>query len=152
MKIEIFYLDLSIATTQNDFSKFTELQNTTRFISVLKGHLEIVHKNKYRKTLNPYDIDSFQGDWQTSSYGIAKDFNLMLKNADGNLLFAEFNNFLNIEFDCDFIFIYCIDGEIKTDSKVLRANEILISDKNELKILADKTTKIFYGFIKKGKI
>ena len=42
-----------------------------------KRNIIINHKNHYSKQLNKWDIDSFEGNWETSSIGKCTDFNLM---------------------------------------------------------------------------
>lgn len=45
---------------------------------ITEGQVVLEHQNKYKKTLTPFEQDSFMGDWKTISYGKATDFNLML--------------------------------------------------------------------------
>ena len=68
-------------------STFTKLEGIKRIISILEGKMELSHKNRYNITLMPYEIDRFIGDWDTSSKGKVKDFNLMLKDCDGDFLY-----------------------------------------------------------------
>lgn len=148
-----FLFRLSIATTKNEFSNFTKLESITRFISILQGNMKISHNEKQTKTLNPYDIYKFQGNLQTSSCGKAKDFNLMLKNCDGNLNFKEIDSNFLIKFDnSDFIFIYCISGYTIINNNIIKENELLITESNNIYIKTTQVSKIFYGYIKKGNI
>jgi len=62
-------------------SVFTHLPGIARHIMVIDGQIILEHENRYKKTLGPFEQDSFMGDWKTKCYGKATDFNLML--ADG---------------------------------------------------------------------
>ena len=54
--------------------------------------MEISHIGIYNKFLEPYDIDRFKGDWDTTAKGKVTDFNLMLKGCKGDFLFKEFSS------------------------------------------------------------
>lgn len=119
-----FNFRISIATTELMESNFTKLEGVKRVISILEGKMQLSHKNKYDITLTPYEIDRFDGNWDTISKGKVKDFNLMLKDCDGDFLYKEINsdenlsNFINL---CIFIYnfnktfaIYLIYSIFKT--------------------------------------
>lgn len=74
-----FDFRLSTAKVEVEQSDFTSLPGISRKIMILDGQIEISHKNHYNKKLNKFDIDAFEGDWQTSSIGLCTDFNLMTK-------------------------------------------------------------------------
>lgn len=77
---------LSSATVDLEKSVFTILPNITRFITPLNGVLQLKHNSEDLITLHPFEIHKFNGDYETTSYGKVKDFNLMLgKNAFGYL-------------------------------------------------------------------
>lgn len=81
-----FDFRLSTAKVEVAKSEFTPLPGVSRKIMVLDGEIEISHKNHYTKKLQKFDIDAFEGNWQTSSVGICTDFNLMTKGeTEGNL-------------------------------------------------------------------
>lgn len=46
--------------------------------------MEIDHKGHYCKTILKYEIDRFNGEWETTSKGKVTDFNLMLKGCKGD--------------------------------------------------------------------
>ena len=72
-----FEFRISTATVDIPESTFTNLPNYNRTIMVLDGHIEICHKGRYKKHLRKFDTDNFAGDWDTTSIGIATDFNVM---------------------------------------------------------------------------
>ncbi len=83
-----FKFRISIATTELESSTFTKLENTNRVISILAGHMELEHKNHHSISLDKYQIDRFKGHWDTFSKGKVTDFNLMVKNGNGDFFFA----------------------------------------------------------------
>ncbi|MCK5822467.1 MAG: HutD family protein [Bacteroidales bacterium] len=72
-----FIFRLSTALVTDEESTFTKLPEVFRLLMVLDGELEINHKDKYSKTLKKFDIDKFKGEWETTSKGKIRDFNLM---------------------------------------------------------------------------
>jgi len=69
---------ISSAEVEASESVFTSLPGITRNIMVTNGQLILEHENKHKKVLDPFQQDSFMGDWKTVSHGMATDFNLML--------------------------------------------------------------------------
>jgi environmental stress-induced protein Ves len=76
-----FDFRISTATIEVDKSIFTSLKGVQRTLMVLEGTLELLHKNHYAITLEPFQKDSFRGDWETISRGRAVDFNLMVRDS-----------------------------------------------------------------------
>lgn len=74
-----FIFRISTATVEAEESVFTHFQGVTRHLMILKGHLELVHEGRYTRQLQPYDQDTFSGEWATRAKGKVTDFNLMLK-------------------------------------------------------------------------
>ena len=81
-----FDFRISTATVETEESSFTNLPSVLRELMVLNGEIEIKHKNHYTKKLRQFDIDKFEGDWETSSKGKCVDFNLMtMRDTNGQL-------------------------------------------------------------------
>ncbi|MBL7717604.1 MAG: HutD family protein [Flavipsychrobacter sp.] len=81
-----FIFRISTATVEAEESVFTHFQGITRHLMILKGHLELVHEGRYTRHLQPYDQDTFSGEWATRAKGKVTDFNLILKEgATGSL-------------------------------------------------------------------
>lgn len=96
-----FFFRLSSAKVESPSSTFTPLPNISRGIMILEGELELSHKNHYSKTLKQFDIDYFEGDWETTSLGRVTDFNLMTSpNTKGTLehLLIPENRLMNHDF------------------------------------------------------
>lgn len=71
---------ISTATVEVDQSNFSALPGVKRFITSLKGDLKLIHQGHHTSDLKPYEVDSFLGDWNTTSYGQVTDFNLMVQD------------------------------------------------------------------------
>lgn len=81
-----FAFRISSATVDLDKSEFTELKGINRYITPLDNILRLTHNNKDFIDLQPFEVYNFSGAIPTTSYGKAKDFNLMLsEKASGNL-------------------------------------------------------------------
>lgn len=81
-----FLFRISSAAVNLEKSTFTKLEGVSRKLMILAGDMELVHKDKYNKKLKPFEQDSFEGDFDTESYGKARDFNLMTRlNCSGEL-------------------------------------------------------------------
>ncbi len=145
-----FKFRISIATTELMESNFTKLEGVKRVISILNGKMELSHKNKYDITLTPYEIDRFSGKWDTVSKGKVKDFNLMLKDCDGDFLYRKINDTENIILGEEelIFFIYCISGKIEISGNSLFENELAVGKGKNIEI-SGKDSKIFYGYITK---
>jgi environmental stress-induced protein Ves len=70
---------LSSAVVELEESVFTKLPGFDRILMVLEGELKLVHEGHHAIDLKPFEKDSFKGEWNTVSYGRARDFNLMIK-------------------------------------------------------------------------
>ena len=75
-----FQLRISSATVEADRSEFTSLPGVDRYLMIFQGHLDMIHGEKEKISLEPYEVDHFDGGVPTVSYGKVVDFNLMLKN------------------------------------------------------------------------
>lgn len=144
-----FKFRISIATTELENSTFTKLENTHRIISILDGRIELEHKNHHNITLEKYQIDRFEGDWDTFSKGKVTDFNLMIRDGSGDFFFKEIEKEENIIFsEKDLLgFVFCISGSLLVDNNELKSGEILITDNKKIKI--QNNGKIFYGYVEK---
>ena len=81
-----FIWRVSSAKVEVEESTFTHLPGINRIIMVLEGELELIHEGHHRCKLQAFEQDSFNGSWNTKSYGKVVDFNLMMnENAIGSL-------------------------------------------------------------------
>lgn len=76
-----FLWRLSSAQVDVEESEFTHLPGIWRKIMIIEGQMLLEHKGQHRARLQPFEQDSFSGEWTTFSKGKVKDFNLMM--ADG---------------------------------------------------------------------
>lgn len=81
-----FEIRISSADCRLDGAPYSDFTGYTRHITPLKGRMHMVHKNHHSVQLEPYDIDIFDGSWQTHHTGLAIDFNLLhTKNWNGKM-------------------------------------------------------------------
>ena len=124
-----FQLRISSATVEVDQSEFTSLPGVERYLMIFQGHLDMIHGENEKVSLEPYEVDHFDGGVPTVSYGKVIDFNLMLKNgARGRMeaLCLESGQEWKIvpEKDENFLAIYVRKGEILIGDVVLGPHEL----------------------------
>jgi len=117
-----FNFRLSSATVEIEESTFTLLPGVLRKLMILEGNIITNHKNHYSKQLQKFDIDTFEGSWETSSVGKCTDFNLMTTgNTSGELSLLKLvkEKIINYQLEArwDWIFIYVIEGEFEANIK-----------------------------------
>lgn len=44
---------------------------------ILEGEITVTHEGHYSKSLKPFEVDTFSGDWTTRALGTCIDFNVM---------------------------------------------------------------------------
>ena len=89
-----FDFRISTATVEQAETTFTKFNGYSRELMILAGKLQIHHENLYSKTLNTFDVDSFEGDWDTKAEGMVTDFNIIYR---GKVLAKLESNALEIE-------------------------------------------------------
>ncbi|WP_372645917.1 HutD family protein [Ancylomarina sp.] len=155
-----FDFRLSTAIVEVKKSDFTSLPSVSRKIMILDGQIEISHKDHYKKELQRFDIDEFEGDWQTSSVGVCTDFNLMTTGKTKSelsslvLLKKQIEDF-PINNDQNKIFIYLYSGKIGFNNEgndyILNQGELLIikdSTTNNIRFKANKDSNLIISKIK----
>lgn len=70
---------ISSAKVELPESTFTPLNGYIRHIMLLAGKMKLVHDGHHSKTLAVFEQDYFDGGWETKSFGLCTDFNLMLR-------------------------------------------------------------------------
>lgn len=145
-----FKARISIATTLKEKSNFTKLEGVDRVLSILEGNVEISHKDRYNVKLSPYKIEHFKGEWETTAKGRFVDFNLMLQGVEGDFYYLELRKKEEINFEKKeiFIFIYCIDGKVRMNDKILEKEDFFITETTSVAVFSENA-KIFYGYIEK---
>ncbi|PCH49737.1 MAG: hypothetical protein COC22_06275 [Flavobacteriaceae bacterium] len=145
-----FDFRLSSATVEIEESTFTLLPEVSRKLIVLEGSILINHKNQYSKQLQKFDIDTFEGNWETSSIGKCTDFNLMTTGntiSELSSIKLQHNQSLNylLERNWNWIFIYVIKGKC---SVFLNGKEQLLTKENLLVINDFSTLKLQFKGLK----
>ena len=99
-----FLFRISSAAVEVPESVFSSFAGYTRYITVLDGSMELNHNGHHSISLLPYDIDRFDGSWDTKSKGCCTDFNFIFKNElQGNMKIADKSQ----EYTSSRIFVYC---------------------------------------------
>jgi environmental stress-induced protein Ves len=132
-----FDFRLSTATVEVLASNFTPLQDVSRTLMVLEGQMTLSHQNHHSKTLNNFEVDHFDGGWQTQSKGRCVDFNLMTKGQTSGKLEhitveMNTNSVCNIESNYNKLFLFAYSGAIN----LILGNEHLSLNKGEMLVLA----------------
>lgn len=87
-----FIFRISSASVTEFKTVFTNLMGFHRSLMILSGSLKIIHHNCTPKLVMPYDCIEFDGGIQTTSEGIATDFNVMTsKLATQKVRFVQLN-------------------------------------------------------------
>lgn len=130
-----FKFRISTATVETETSEFTLLPGVSRKLMVLSGQITIHHQAHYSRLLSPFDIESFEGDWQTSAVGKCTDFNLMTTGkTSGELSPINIEKGQTAEYGtkekCDWFFLYLFMGQVKVKVKdtitSLHAGDMLV--------------------------
>ncbi|MDP3313793.1 HutD family protein [Lutibacter sp.] len=137
-KSQNFDFRLSTATVETEISEFTLLPKISRKLMVLEGEIVINHENKYSKQLNKFDVDTFEGDWKTTSIGTCTDFNLMTtKNTTGELSSVIINKKQKLDFQLEsnweWYFVYVFKGKVRIlinkDLQIIKEGDVLVIEK-----------------------
>lgn len=144
-----FQVRISSATVDSEESEFTSLPGVKRYLMTLDGSMRLVHKDHYERELHPGDVEKFSGDWDTSSYGKVKDFNLMLKDAQGMMEYAIIQpGYLWVLPLCckewNKVLLYSIEGEINISGHSLSKGELAIVEDFEAEqcVLENQTGEV----------
>lgn len=154
-----FLFRVSSATVEAEKSEFTHLPGFSRLLMILDGKIEIQHKGKYSKVLKKFDIDEFQGSWETSSQGKAIDFNLMMaEGIQGSLMAHWFilQGSVNLDFAIKNTYtgVYVFKGSaemfIAEESIILESGDFLIMEgfmQGSIELVAGKNCQIILSSI-----
>lgn len=111
-----FKFRISSATVELEKSEFTKLDNVHRFITPLDNPLKLTHNEKDYIDIVPFQVYEFDGGIDTTSFGMARDFNLMLANgAKGSLENILVERYKEMELNLsneEFILFFNYDNEV----------------------------------------
>lgn len=129
-----FFFRLSRATIEVQESNFTPLARVKRKLMVLQGELKLIHKNHYSKELKALEYDTFLGDWQTRSQGIATDFNLMMLGDTGgelSVIKSKKSQIYSYKMTFDFTIFYVDKGILELLDSNVREGELLVFESHQ---------------------
>ena len=138
-----FKFRISSATVELDKSEFTKLDGVHRFITPLDKELKLTHNHKDFVELKPFDVYEFEGGIDTTSFGTARDFNLMLANgAKGKLenIFVGENYKLSRSLNNNqFMFLFNYDSKVEI---VINDTRYALNPMDSLFISVDEETNL----------
>lgn len=126
-----FQCRISSATVETERSDFTKLPGVKRYLSIFSGHLDMVHGEEQKVSLEPFQVDCFDGGVPTVSYGKVVDFNLMLKHgAKGQMetlqLKPNEGAVLVPKEEENLLVIYVASGEITIEQEQIKTQELFV--------------------------
>ncbi len=133
-----FDFRLSTATVEVETSEFTALPGIARKLMVLEGKTTLTHQNHHTAKLAKFAVDTFLGDWKTTSAGKCTDFNVMTRGEieskiSGFEIQKDATRNYQLQENCTWLFVYVFNGEIN-----LR-NQNISAKKGDLFVLENPT-------------
>ncbi len=125
-----FDFRISTAMVAAEQSVFTSLPGYSRKLMVLQGAVSLFHRGHYSKVLTKFDVDEFEGSWETTSQGRCTDFNLMCKLGTEGSMEAEIiekgkNQRIEVAQTVAWFFLYPVKGtlELSVINKTMRVGQ-----------------------------
>ena len=145
-----FQCRISSATVEVEQSDFTSLPGVKRYLSIFQGHLDMVHGEEKKVSLEPFQVDCFDGGIPTVSFGQVVDFNLMLKNgADGKMEAAQINLdedfILKPEKGENLLVVYVPAGTVKIEDMQVKTGELFICEEWSKELMIKNTGESVAG-------
>lgn len=141
-----FKFRISSATVELDKSEFTKLDGVHRFITPLDKELKLTHSLNDCIELKPFDVYEFSGGIETTSYGTARDFNLMIANgARGELETILVEDVFKLSRTLgknQFLFFFNYDSNMEFE---INNNKLQMNPMDSLFISADEETNLNIG-------
>jgi environmental stress-induced protein Ves len=128
-----FGFRLSIATVVIEESTFSTLKDIHRILLLLEGAFTLSHKHHHTKSLQPFEQDQFEGDWETHCKGRGKDFNLLFKSPYKGSVEVITNDAVLL--DTQHILIFSLENNSRIEEEELQKDDLLIIENLELKKL-----------------
>ncbi len=137
-----FIWRLSTAQVELEESNFTKLEGYDRYLMVLEGELKLLHMGHHSTQLSQFEQDCFKGGWDTTSYGQARDFNLMVR--EGLKGFVEYigieagtcitRQYATAGNDCSYG-LYCYKGQVEFAGE---ENQVILEEGDLLMITGQR--------------
>lgn len=130
-----FLWRLSSAKVEQETSVFTALPDYDRFITVLEGELDLKIGQETRTPLSPMQVRAFSGADLVESWGVCRDFNLMVRrgSCQGEMRALRFDGKTGMTaapalpateaFPEVFLGLYCTRGTIHVSAMDLEVSE-----------------------------
>lgn len=151
-----FQVRISSAQIKEEGTPYTDFSGFTRFISPIQGQMRIFHTDHHNADLDTYEIDQFDGGWETRSYGLCTDFNLLLsKQWNGKMECITTPSALSLKKDCYHGFFVCDDSKASVslndeetrEELVLKNRDFLLIESIDgcsVQIKSEKVQKLMY--------
>jgi environmental stress-induced protein Ves len=138
-----FDLRISSASVTTEVSEFTKFPGYNRVLIPLRGNLNLLHKTpsgEMQQQLEPWQIGAFSGEWETTSTGIAEDFNVIYsKEYHPKIQLLHITGKLLIHTASKYKVITVIEGELAFGQETLFSMESLILHSNDDSIIVEST-------------
>lgn len=158
-----FFWRLSSAKVEQATSVFTPLPDYLRFLTVLRGTLDLKIGREGRIPLRHLEVCGFSGGDRVESWGICTDFNLMIRkgSCEGEMCALRFDGKTdrtaasalpaNEKFPQGFLALYCVGGAF--DAPVpgvhVTAGELLLCRNPEpLRLIGEPETAVIVASIR----
>lgn len=137
-----FKFRISTATIETKTSTFSKLSGYNRILSVLEGELEISHEQHPSKKLSDLELYSFTGEWNTTSKGLARDFNIIFDQSFSvNLQMIGSDTETEISKTKDFLFLFVLNDKTRINSQLMGKYDLI--EIGEEKIILDAGSTCF---------
>lgn len=124
-----FLWRVSSAQVELTHSVFTSLPDYDRFLSTLEGDLVLEMEGSGRRTLRPLEVCQFDGGLRVESWGMCRDFNLMLRKGrctgEMTALHLERGEHRLCRWEADVAGLYCCTGSLGW----LQAGQFALADR-----------------------
>lgn len=120
-----FLWRVSSATVTLEESVFTPLPDYWRYLTVLEGTIRIRHNGGDAVELSPGKVHSFDGGEATTSQGICRDFNLMVRKGrcTGVMEYIHVEGGRAVPASGDVHIFYCVSGGLHIGGVTLEKGE-----------------------------
>jgi uncharacterized protein len=140
VKEKDFLFRISSAKIELEESEFTRFVGYKRILLTLDKPIQMAHDGQESIHLNPFDIHTFQGEWDTSAKGQCEDFNVIYRPTVEVMLEVhelkkgEFSDF-KISPLPKFLFLFVVCGSVITDHFIAKSNESFFIETDEINSL-----------------
>jgi environmental stress-induced protein Ves len=135
-KERTFLFRISTAVTETETSAFTSFRGYKRLLMVLEGELHIHHTGQYSKQLAPFEMDNFEGSWETRAEGKVRDFNVIYSEDKVDNVVLEKRelskgetHLISLE-HCDFAGVFILEGKAEAQGDLLKEKDFFLIERS----------------------